>query len=310
LTEAAQYARFSETAVRVARNSSAPPTTSSVNAVSYYRGFRGSRGRNYNNRFQRGGFGQHGFRGTMQKPFYRGRQQGPPQMSVTRNFGSHNRTVNVTHRGGIRCYNCGRLGHMARDCRSQKPQHSIFGGRRGRGRFQNRVSAVQQSTTAPLNPDQRAEASGYTANSINSIPSGTKRESPFSSHRKLCSVSGIINNQHYSQILIDSGSPVTIARSDLWRQLRDPRVQLEEEPEDFQGVTQDGLRIIGITRLNIHLGGLLVAHPVLIADGIAHKFILGNDFLTEHRFDILNSNRVLYLDESAYRTRFFARLSV
>ena len=50
----------------------------------------------------------------------------------------------------------------------------------------------------------------------------------------------MINGTHLSQILIDCGSPVAIIRSDLWEQVRESADILEEEPEDFQGVTRDG----------------------------------------------------------------------
>lgn len=78
-------------------------------------------------------------------------------------------------------------------------------------------------------------------------------------------------------MLIDSGSLVTIVCAHLWGQIRDPRVTLRGEPVDFQGVTQDGLRIFGINQIHNHIGGLYDAHLVLIADEIAHKFILGNN---------------------------------
>ena len=55
----------------------------------------------------------------------------------------------------------------------------------------------------------------------------------------------------YTQLLVDSGSPVTIIRYDFKKQVRDPTGAVEEEPEDFQGVTQDGLRVVGLTRLNL-----------------------------------------------------------
>lgn len=68
---------------------------------------------------------------------------------------------------------------------------------------------------------------------------------------------------------------------------------MEEEPEDFQGVTRDGLRIVGLTRLSLKFGGLRVRHPVLIAESIAHKFILGNDFMSEYKCDIINSEGII-----------------
>ena len=66
---------------------------------------------------------------------------------------------------------------------------------------------------------------------------------------------------------------MTIIRTDLWRRVRNPATPLEKEPEDFKGVTQAGLNILGISKLSIQIGNISVEHPVLIADKIAHKFI-------------------------------------
>ena len=104
---------------------------------------------------------------------------------------------------------------------------------------------------------------------------------------------GLINTVLVPSLLVDCGSPVTIIRADLWRSVRDSSEPVENEPEDFQGVTRDGLRILGLTKLEMSVGSLRVKHPVLIADEIAHKFILGNDFLTEHKCDILNLQQVI-----------------
>ena len=104
---------------------------------------------------------------------------------------------------------------------------------------------------------------------------------------------GKIKGTIHSQLLVDSGSPVTIIRSDFWKQVRDPTVAVEEELEDFQGVTQDGLRVVKLTRLDLSLGNIQCKHPVIITEGIAHKFIIGNDYLTEYNCDILNSERVI-----------------
>ena len=109
----------------------------------------------------------------------------------------------------------------------------------------------------------------------------------------------MINGTPASQLLVDWGSPVTIIRADFWRQIRDPTAFVENEPEDFEGVTRDGLHIIGITRLALKIGKLQVAHPVLIAESIAHKFILGNDFLIQHKCDNMNSQcAILFKKES------------
>ena len=109
--------------------------------------------------------------------------------------------------------------------------------------------------------------------------------------RKFCEVPGKINGT-VPQLLVNSNSPVTIIRSDFWKQVRDPTVAVEEEQKDFQVVTQDGIRVVGLTRLDLSLGDIQCKHPVLITEGIAHKFIIGNYYLTKYNCDILNSKTV------------------
>ena len=49
----------------------------------------------------------------------------------------------------------------------------------------------------------------------------------------------------------------------------------------------------------------MVTHPVLIAEAIDHKFILGNDFLTEYKCDIINSEgSILFGDQRVPFTLF------
>ena len=51
---------------------------------------------------------------------------------------------------------------------------------------------------------------------ISSISPIKTPESPFTNIRKLSAVPGKINNYYVPQLLVDSGLPVTIIRSDLW----------------------------------------------------------------------------------------------
>ena len=43
----------------------------------------------------------------------------------------------------------------------------------------------------------------------------------------------------------------------------------------------------------LHFGKLQVKHLVLIVDKITHSFILGNDFLTEYKCDLLNCAKAI-----------------
>ena len=104
---------------------------------------------------------------------------------------------------------------------------------------------------------------------------------------------GLINKVSVPSLLVDCGSPVTIIRAKLWRLVRDLSEPVVNEPENCQGVTRDGLRILGLTKLEMSIGSLRVKHPVFIVDKIAHKLILRNDFLTEHKCDILKTQKVI-----------------
>ena len=294
LTEAAQYARFSESVVRVARGHSVSASANSVNAMHAPRFSRGQRGRSTSS-FQRGRFRSQS-RGGFNQFSFRGRRQGPPQVSVTRNFNRRGRTVDVQPRNNIRCFNCNRFGHVARECRASSSPHFRNSGYTRRGGYTNRVSALDRRRLAPLREGGEEEATGtstHISGCINNIPTSSAIHSPFSRNRKLSFVPGQINGTSIKQLLVDSGSPVTLIRSDLWEMIRDTTVPVEEEQEDFQGVTRDELRVIGLTKLELKIGGLKVLHPVLVVEQMAHKFILGNDFMTEYKCDIINSEGVI-----------------
>ena len=92
--------------------------------------------------------------------------------------------------------------------------------------------------------------------------------------------------------VVDCGFPVTLILVDMWEQVRQPHNKLLIKQEKFQGVTRDGLRGFGLAHLKLQFGSLNIEHPVVV-DKIAHKFILGNDFLVQDKCDILNSDSVI-----------------
>ena len=185
---------------------------------------------------------------------------------------------------------------MAKDCRAPRQQQQRFGGPQRRGRAGHRVGAVSYRRLGLVPEKNEVQASSYqphTASCINNIPVGSHTTSSFPLRRKFSAVPGEINGIYTSYILIDSGSPVTIVRVDLWEEVRGDKSIVKKGLEDFQQVTRDGLRIIGLTRLLLKFGELLVTHQVLIVESIAHKFILGNDLIVEHKCDIINSEGVI-----------------
>ena len=50
------------------------------------------------------------------------------------------------------------------------------------------------------------------------------------------------------------------------------------------------MKVFGRVHLKLQFGSLIIEHPVVVVDKIAHKFILGNDFFVQYKCDILNSD--------------------
>ena len=61
--------------------------------------------------------------------------------------------------------------------------------------------------------------------------------SAFHSSPQLLWVLGKLNNAEFEKLLVDSGSPVTIMRRDLWNEESGDKKLLLTEEEDFHGVT-------------------------------------------------------------------------
>ena len=149
----------------------------------------------------------------------------------------------------------------------------------------------------PEEEAEQEEASGYTANCINCVPKNSKKSSTsaFHSSCQLLWVPGKLNKADFEKLLVDSGSPVTIMRPDLWNEVSGDNELLLTLEEDCQGVTEHCLEVLGRTHVRLRFGKLDVAHPVVVVDNIAHKFIIGNDFLLLYKCDILYSqNAILF----------------
>ena len=303
LTEAASFARFAEAAVRVAKNRSVTPApVGSVAHGSRSSGYSGGgqnrnrsappdRGRSRSNSFR----GRNtNFRKSDNNPARSGSSNS--QSSDQRRFDSREAGDRSTRR--VECYNCHKLGHIARECRAPRRTAPPTAPGSWRRPATQRVGAVgSQSVSArsqaPLfeeEPEQ-AEASGYTANGINCVPGkqNSSGKSILHSSRQLLWVPGKLNNVQFDRLLVDSGSPVTILRRDLWVEVSGDSELLHSEEEVFQGVTEHGLEVLGRTHIRMRFGGLDVVHPVVVVDNIAHKFIIGNDFLLQFKCDILYS---------------------
>ena len=222
LTEAAQFARFLESAVRVARNHS---TSSSTPSTVSNLGFSG-RGSSSGPR----AFAPRGREQSMTRDInFRGRRRG--RSSGHRTFSTESRASSSGLKFGqsqqqspraIKCFNCQKVGHYARECRNRSGEGYAQGqGSTGNWRerrpqsrhysnIKHRVSTVGPASEQEVIEEEGevAEASGYTANCI-SAADVNEPGKPSSLHqsRKLLAVPGVINGLHCPGLLVDCGSP-------------------------------------------------------------------------------------------------------
>ena len=279
LTNAIHFARLSETATKVAR--AGPRSFSSINEVTdsidtgstfVSRGFRGGRGRGGFPRFQSGGFsrGATGF--------------------------------SPSGRGDKLCYLCGKPGHFKRECPErgvmQNPRGGFrnfrspgqqFRGNRFRPGFRRPFGAAGRGGSRPVGSTNAVDfeyESEYSGPDVSVVTNSNGKQGKGS-----LVVSGIINGTPVEDLLLDTGSCVTIIREDLWKRTRatlDPR-----QKPSFRTANGAPLSVLGVSSVDVQVAGLKVSHPVYVVKDTVHEFIIGSDFLENHSCDVLYSAGVL-----------------
>ncbi|GFW57352.1 retrovirus-related Pol polyprotein from transposon 412 [Trichonephila clavipes] len=178
----------------------------------------------------------------------------------------------------LKCWTCGREGHLQRSCRARQG--------------------------ADTNSAPRKEVSEKL---INGHLVGRRLPDFGKPHFQVCQIStkstgenGIFIMGHVNELpcnmIIDTGANVSIIRNDLAQKLQEkliwtpPRVVL-------QTVTGEKIDIHGKLKVKIKFGDTTYQHAVYVAD-IADPFILGLDFLKEHGFTLdFNKNELRSIHE-------------
>ncbi|GFV39395.1 retrovirus-related Pol polyprotein from transposon 412 [Trichonephila clavipes] len=178
----------------------------------------------------------------------------------------------------LKCWTCGREGHLQRSCRARQG--------------------------AETNSASRKEVSEKL---INGHLVGRRLPDFGKPHFQVCQIStkstgenGIFIMGHVNELpcnmIIDTGANVSIIRNDLAQKLKEkliwtpPRVVL-------QTVTGEKIDIHGKLKVKIKFGDTTYQHAVYVAD-IADPFILGLDFLKEHGFTLdFNKNELRSIHE-------------
>ncbi|GFX90120.1 retrovirus-related Pol polyprotein from transposon 17.6 [Trichonephila clavipes] len=178
----------------------------------------------------------------------------------------------------LKCWTCGREGHLQRSCRARQG--------------------------AETNSASRKEVSEKL---INGHLVGRRLPDFGKPHFQVCQIStkstgenGIFIMGHVNELpcnmIIDTGANVSIIRNDLAQNLKEkliwtpPRVVL-------QTVTGEKIDVHGKLKVKIKFGDTTYQHALYVAD-IADPFILGLDFLKEHGFTLdFNKNELRSIHE-------------
>ena len=105
-------------------------------------------------------------------------------------------------------------------------------------------------------------------------------------------VDGLID-QRPTQMLVDTGSAVTIVREDTWQSAVGGSKQLFLPPRPVVAANGEELEVLGLGEVTLQVGGLRTAHTVLVTRGVTQECLLGADFLSHHHCVVDLGKRLL-----------------
>ena len=115
----------------------------------------------------------------------------------------------------------------------------------------------------------------------------------------MVTVTGLVAGRR-TEMLVDTGSAVTIVREDVWREtLKSDWSQLVASPQPAVAANGQELDLLGQSNTEIRVGGLAKKHTVLIAKGLIQECLLDADFLQKHQCVVHLDKRVLSAGGSA-----------
>lgn len=96
-----------------------------------------------------------------------------------------------------------------------------------------------------------------------------------------------MTEKNYVQMLVDTGSAVTILREVMWRRPQEfCHLHLEAPTRSVDAANGEELSLLGQSEVSMSIRGLTRKHTVLVAKGLTQEFLLSADFLTQHGCDI------------------------
>ena len=189
----------------------------------------------------------------------------------------------TTKMKNIKCYNCGKEGHIARYCRHDYPKQPTP----QRGQSWNRSNVVRPIGNNKNTKGHAIPLSCHKNDSVSAICAG--------GYRVKGKVNGVTVN-----FLVDSGAAITLMRSDVWQSINNnhPQKLSAHNTAGLVGVEGSSLTIHGCTTVNLQLGNREIETDVMVASPLITDAILGVDFLQKHKARIdIPSQRLILTDQ-------------
>ena len=202
------------------------------------------------------------------------------------------------------CFNCQKVGHRARECRipvSHVRQTSNRGQSSNRERSPSRERAQNASEyrgTARL----RGRDSPYPSQTSLVVQTCNSIETARANLKHSLFVEGNFRNEPVPDMLVDTGSAITIASLQLWKRVKRENEQLLPPDRQFTVANGDSLQVIGQKKIKLQVGSFCEYCEIYIAQNLVHDFVLGIDFLHENKIDILNSVNALQIGDELVPT--------
>lgn len=211
------------------------------------------------------------------------------------------------------CWNCGKIGHYRYECRAPRRQpndngvsgstNEIQPSQQHRSNADNNPRQFRNGSnrqrTSNINKRQQSEAlavlqeqdeislsedfgdlntDGEDGSFMIQLTCATT--APANTQSETAYISAKVNEVQVNNVLIDTGSCVTLMSETMWNACREPEDLLQHLPQGgFVTANKSKLNVMGQTLIRIRLAGIDAKHPVIVVRDLAKHFILGSDFM-------------------------------